>query len=278
METLQRGWGSCRDFAVLLAEAARSLGFGARVVTGYLHQPPGDGAGMWPVLPGTTMPGRRSMCPGGLDRLRPDQRHHGRRRSDPRGGRRDIHQIVPVSGSFHGTGDDYLGMEVAVTVQPVGSSRGPIGASAIARSCSTAAARCFGSMRKDWTVPERCNGTTDEGRRLRHARKESPSIGPPRCRSGKSRPDGALDALEGERVRECVVHGRAGRVPCAGLAEAHQALGVLVPEGEAKAAQAVAQGQPVRAVQLGGRAAPRPDDSSGSSPTGDRRGARRCWQ
>ena len=32
---------------------------------------------------------------------------------------RDIHQIVPVSGSFHGTGGDYLGMEVAVTVQPV---------------------------------------------------------------------------------------------------------------------------------------------------------------
>ena len=27
--TLDRGWGSCRDFAVLFAEAARSLGFGA---------------------------------------------------------------------------------------------------------------------------------------------------------------------------------------------------------------------------------------------------------
>ena len=31
---------------------------------------------------------------------------------------RDIHQIVPVSGSYHGTGGDYLGMEVAVTIQP----------------------------------------------------------------------------------------------------------------------------------------------------------------
>jgi transglutaminase-like putative cysteine protease len=32
VETLSRGWGSCRDFAVLFADAARSLGFGARIV------------------------------------------------------------------------------------------------------------------------------------------------------------------------------------------------------------------------------------------------------
>jgi Transglutaminase-like superfamily len=29
-QTLDRGWGSCRDFAVLFVEAARSLGFGVR--------------------------------------------------------------------------------------------------------------------------------------------------------------------------------------------------------------------------------------------------------
>jgi transglutaminase-like putative cysteine protease len=42
-ETLSRGWGSCRDLAVLLIEAARSLGFGARIVTGYLYNPAADG-------------------------------------------------------------------------------------------------------------------------------------------------------------------------------------------------------------------------------------------
>jgi transglutaminase-like putative cysteine protease len=36
IQTLDRRWGSCRDFAV---EAARSLGFGARIVSGYLYNP-----------------------------------------------------------------------------------------------------------------------------------------------------------------------------------------------------------------------------------------------
>jgi transglutaminase-like putative cysteine protease len=44
-QTLDRGWGSCRDFAVLFAEAARSLGFGSRLVSGYLHSPAQDTVG-----------------------------------------------------------------------------------------------------------------------------------------------------------------------------------------------------------------------------------------
>ena len=43
IETLDRGWGSCRHLAVLLIEAARTLGFGARVVTGYVYNPAADG-------------------------------------------------------------------------------------------------------------------------------------------------------------------------------------------------------------------------------------------
>jgi transglutaminase-like putative cysteine protease len=118
VETLQRGWGTCRDFAVLLAEAARSLGFGARIVTGYLYVPPTDEHGMRLEQPGTTHAWAEIYVPG-----------PGWLAFDPTNGTmggddlirvavaRDIHQIIPVSGSYQGTGDDYLGMEVAVTVQ-----------------------------------------------------------------------------------------------------------------------------------------------------------------
>jgi transglutaminase-like putative cysteine protease len=37
--TIERGSGTCRDYAQLMIEAARALGYGARFVTGYLHSP-----------------------------------------------------------------------------------------------------------------------------------------------------------------------------------------------------------------------------------------------
>ena len=43
VETLRRGVGSCRDFATLFLEAARSLGLAARFVSGYLNASLADG-------------------------------------------------------------------------------------------------------------------------------------------------------------------------------------------------------------------------------------------
>jgi transglutaminase-like putative cysteine protease len=61
LETLDRGWGSCRDIAVLFAEAVRTLGFGTRIVrdTCSRHRPPWSGR----QAKGPPMPGSRCSCP-----------------------------------------------------------------------------------------------------------------------------------------------------------------------------------------------------------------------
>jgi transglutaminase-like putative cysteine protease len=117
IETLNRGWGSCRDLAVLLIEAARSLGFGARIVTGYLYSASADGRGAAAIGAGTTHAWADIYLPGA-----------GWVAYDPTNGTigggdlirvavtRDISQAVPVAGSFVGTPDDYLGMTVDVAV------------------------------------------------------------------------------------------------------------------------------------------------------------------
>ena len=81
-QTLDRGWGSCRDFAVLFAEAARTLGFGARIVSGYLYNPSQlEWQRIDPRVGGSVYP--RS----GMDYLRSDQSRCGGIQSDPRCGR-----------------------------------------------------------------------------------------------------------------------------------------------------------------------------------------------
>jgi transglutaminase-like putative cysteine protease len=117
VETLNRGWGSCRDLAVLLIEAARSLGFGARVVTGYLYNPSADGDATAAIGAGTTHAWADIYVP-----------RRGWIAYDPTNGTiggdnliriavtRDIGQAIPIAGSFSGTPDSYLGMTVNVSV------------------------------------------------------------------------------------------------------------------------------------------------------------------
>ena len=115
VETLNRGWGSCRDLAVLLIEAARSLGFGARVVTGYLYRASADGPGA--IGAGTTHAWADIYVPGsGWIAYDPTNGTIGGHDLIRVAVTRDISQAVPISGSFVGTPGSYLGMTVDVTV------------------------------------------------------------------------------------------------------------------------------------------------------------------
>jgi transglutaminase-like putative cysteine protease len=112
LATLDRGWGSCRDFAVLFAEAARSLGFGARIVSGYLHAPLPSAIG-----DGATHAWAEVFVPGaGWITFDTTNRSVGGANLIPVAVVRDISQAVPVAGSFVGASDALLGMTVEVSV------------------------------------------------------------------------------------------------------------------------------------------------------------------
>ena len=60
--TLETGGGTCRDYALLMMEGARTLGLAARFVTGYLYDPMLDSAPGEAAAPAFPMPGWRSIC------------------------------------------------------------------------------------------------------------------------------------------------------------------------------------------------------------------------
>jgi transglutaminase-like putative cysteine protease len=115
LHTLSRGFGSCRDIALLMIEAARHLGFGARIVSGYLYMPPSEIG--WSVAPGSTHAWVEIFLPGaGWIPFDPTNRKVGGASLIPVAVARDIKQAVPIGGSFIGATDDFLGMSVAVLV------------------------------------------------------------------------------------------------------------------------------------------------------------------
>ena len=114
-ETLRLKSGSCRDFALLMIEAARSLGLAARFVSGYLYIPAADQNGN--VGGGETHAWVEVYLPGaGWMEFDPTNAIVGNRDLIRVAVVRDPKQAVPVAGSFIGAAGDYLGMQVDVRV------------------------------------------------------------------------------------------------------------------------------------------------------------------
>ncbi|WP_026597316.1 transglutaminase family protein [Methylobacterium sp. 77] len=114
-QTLSLGMGSCRDLATLFVEAVRSLGFGARVVSGYLHDSTRTLLGSADA--GSTHAWGEVYLPGaGWVTFDPTNRSVGGANLIPVAVARDIRQAMPATGSFIGSADAFLEMSVAVNV------------------------------------------------------------------------------------------------------------------------------------------------------------------
>ena len=120
-QTLARDQGSCRDFAVLFVDAVRSLGFGARIVSGYLYDPNRNALGS--AGSGSTHAWAEVYVPGaGWITFDPTNRSVGGFNLIPVAVARHIRQTMPVSGNFVGGRDALEGMDVRVEVARSGSS------------------------------------------------------------------------------------------------------------------------------------------------------------
>jgi transglutaminase-like putative cysteine protease len=114
-ETLRRGSGSCRDFALLMIEGVRSLGLAARFVSGYIFVPEAESSDM--PSGGATHAWLQVYLPGaGWVDFDPTNRIIGNRNLIRVAVAWDPSQALPLWGSFIGTASSFLGMEVAVSV------------------------------------------------------------------------------------------------------------------------------------------------------------------
>jgi len=115
--TLHLGTGTCRDFAVLMMEAAHCLGMAARFVSGYIYVPSRDRPSAEHRGGGNTHAWLQVYLPGaGWVEFDPTNAIVGTRDLIRVATVRDPRQAVPLSGSWMGAAGDCLGMEVAIRV------------------------------------------------------------------------------------------------------------------------------------------------------------------
>ena len=114
-QTLDRKRGSCRDYAVLFVDAVRSLGFGARIVSGYLYDPDQDLIGS--AGAGSTHAWAEVFVPGaGWITFDPTNRSVGDYNLISVAVARHIRQTMPITGSFIGDPSSFEGMQVQVEI------------------------------------------------------------------------------------------------------------------------------------------------------------------
>jgi transglutaminase-like putative cysteine protease len=117
LETLELGSGSCRDFAIFMMEAARSLGLAARFVSGYLYDEKLLSAVGGLVGGGATHAWAQIFLPGaGWVEFDPTHAFVGGRNLIRVAVARDASQAAPLIGSYSGEPSDFLSMTVEVQV------------------------------------------------------------------------------------------------------------------------------------------------------------------
>jgi uncharacterized alpha-E superfamily protein/transglutaminase-like putative cysteine protease len=123
-ETIRSGVGSCRDFAVLMLEGVRRLGFAARFVSGYLYDPAlevGFSGESGVQGAGSTHAWVQVFLPGaGWVEFDPTNGLIGSRNLIRTAVSRMPAQAVPLAGTFEGEASDVIGMEVEVEVTSQG--------------------------------------------------------------------------------------------------------------------------------------------------------------
>jgi transglutaminase-like putative cysteine protease len=112
--TVRTGRGSCRDFALLMMEAVRSLGLAARFVSGYMYVPRLDtrtaGGGATHAWMQVYLPGA-----GWVD-FDPTNSTIGNRNLIRVAVAWDPRLVLPLWGTFIGSAASFLGMDVTVSV------------------------------------------------------------------------------------------------------------------------------------------------------------------
>lgn len=123
--TLSTRRGACRDFALLMMEAARSLGLAARFVSGYLYDDRVEGSANPVIGGGATHAWCAIYLPGaGWVEFDPTNGLVAGRNLIRVCSARTPQQAVPVGGAYKGRAEDFTGLHVRVEVQ-VGDDPGP---------------------------------------------------------------------------------------------------------------------------------------------------------